>query len=51
MEHIANVVRDTAKNMNMLLLQLADHIENLEAENKALREENDRHNGSIDRDN
>lgn len=40
MENIPEVVRNTAKNMYELLLQLAAHIEKLEAENKTLKEEN-----------
>lgn len=41
-QNIPEVVRNTATNMNGLLLQLANHIEQLEAENKILKEENDR---------
>jgi uncharacterized protein (UPF0335 family) len=44
MDNIPEVVRNTAKNMYELLMQLASHIEKLEAENKTLKEENERNN-------
>lgn len=44
MENIPEVVRNTAKNMYELLLQLAAHIEKIEAENKQLKAENERNN-------
>ena len=37
-QNIPEVVRNTAKNMYELLMQLAAHIENLEKENTALKE-------------
>ena len=42
MENIPEVVRNTAKNMYELLMQLAAHIEKLEAENAELKAENER---------
>lgn len=45
MENIPEVVKNTAKNMYELLMQLAAHIEKIEAENKSLKEENDRLSG------
>ena len=37
MENIPEVVKNTAKNMYELLMQLAAHIEKLEAENAEMR--------------
>lgn len=37
MENIPEVVRNTAKNMYELLMQLAAHIEKIEAENAELK--------------
>lgn len=46
--NIPEVVKNTAKNMYEMLMQLAAHIEKLEAENKSLKEENERLNNRID---
>ena len=43
MDNIPEVVRNTAKNMYELLMQLAAHIEKIEAENKSLKEKNETH--------
>lgn len=40
MDNIPEVVRNTAKNMYELLMQLAAHIEKLEEENRSLKENN-----------
>lgn len=40
-QNVPDVVRNAAKNMYELLLQLASHIEKLEKENKSLKEENE----------
>jgi hypothetical protein len=42
-ETVVSVIRNTAKNMHELLMQLADHIERLENENIELRVENESH--------
>lgn len=47
-QDIPAVVKHTAKNMYELLIQLSAHIEKIEAENKTLKEENERLTRSSD---
>lgn len=37
MDNVPEILRNTAKNMNVLLMQLADLVEKLEAENAELK--------------
>jgi hypothetical protein len=45
--NIADITKTTAKNMYELMMQLANHIETLEAENAELKQKLEAHNDDL----